>query len=59
MKPNRSEWPLTRFLGMLLCYTDEQLAGASGAKAAKRYGISEAHASGYIAMERTKRGLAV
>jgi hypothetical protein len=57
MRPNRSEFPLTRFLGMLLCYSDDKLRNASPGKAARHYGISPEHAAGYIRLFRENRGL--
>lgn len=53
----RSEFPLTRFLGTLLSYTDRQLAGACPDKAAAHYGINRDHAQGFIDQQRELRGV--
>lgn len=53
----RSEFPLTRFLGKLFDYTDQQLATADPAKAAAHYGISPDHSAAYIQQQRELRGV--
>lgn len=54
----RSEYPLTRFLGTLLGYSEQNLARADADKAATHFGISPAHAAGYIDQQRQLRGIA-
>lgn len=53
----RGGWPLTTFLVKLGQYSEADLAKADGKKAAKVFNISEAHATGYIALARELRGI--
>ena len=53
----RSEYPLTRFLGTLLGYSDQHLAKADPDKAAQHFGISSDHAAAYIKQQREIRGV--
>jgi hypothetical protein len=48
-------YPLTRFLATLLSYKPHQLVTADATKAAAHFGISEAHAAGYIRQQRELR----
>lgn len=58
MTPNRSEFPLTRLIGMLWCMTDQQVRDASAERAAAGYGVKWEHAAGYILLEQQTRGVA-
>lgn len=53
----RSEFPLTRFLGTLLSYSEKNLAAADPDKAAVHFGIARDHAAGYISQQREIRGV--
>jgi len=57
MTPNKSEFGLTRMIGMLWCMTDDQVRKASPERAVDRYGVRLEHAAGYIGLERQVRGL--
>lgn len=49
--------PLSQFLVTLLNYTDEELRKANAKKAARVFKINEAHAEGYIRMQRELRNV--